>query len=167
MIHMATSCGGCSTACFTALLQQVACSINNITKKHDSRDHPTLNPLDYEGRNHFLKSIIFFFTFALGRNKIRRVGRILFWPVHVKENVRIIEQYRKIRSRPRNFGLVNRFWNFKPQNFASVAPVTWKVGSSKFAIKMTAFMLSFIGFGFSNYSLGGERAKWTIFGEIS
>ena len=72
---------------------------------------------------------------ALGRNKtgnLQGVGEILFWPVHVKEHVRIIGQYRKTRSRPRNFAWVNRFWNFKPQNFASVATVTWMVGSSKF-----------------------------------
>ena len=72
---------------------------------------------------------------ALGRNKtgnLQGVGEILFWPVHVKEHVWIIGQYRKTRSRPRNFAWVNRFWNFKPQNFASVATVTWMVGSSKF-----------------------------------
>ena len=55
-----------------------------------------------------------------------------FWPVPRKEHVRIIGQYRKTRSRPRNFGFVNRFWNFKPQNFAPVATVTWIVGSSIF-----------------------------------
>ena len=72
---------------------------------------------------------------ALGRNKtgdLQGVGEILFWPAHVKEHVRIIGQYRKIRSRPRNFAWVNPFWNFKPQNFAEVATVTWMVGSSKF-----------------------------------
>ena len=72
---------------------------------------------------------------ALGRNKtgnLQGVGDILFWPVHVKEHIRIIGQCRKIRSRPYSFAWVNRFWNFKPQNFASVATVTWIVGSSKF-----------------------------------
>ena len=64
--------------------------------------------------------------------EICKVVEILFWPVHVKEHVRIIGQCRKIRSRPRSFAWVNRFWNFKPQNFASVATVTWMVGSSKF-----------------------------------
>ena len=76
-----------------------------------------------------------FTRMALGRNKtgnLQGVGEILFWPVHVKEHVRIIGQCRKIRSRPRSFAWVNRFWNFKPQNFASVATVMWIVGSSKF-----------------------------------
>ena len=56
----------------------------------------------------------------------------LFWLAHMKEHVRIIGQYRKIGSRPRNFVWVNPFWNFKPQNFAQVATVTWMVGSSNF-----------------------------------
>ena len=81
------------------------------------------------------KILVLLLWMALGRNKtgnLQGVGEILFWPVHVKEHVRIIGQYRKTRSRPRNFAWVNRFWNFKPQNFASVATVTWIVGSSKF-----------------------------------
>ena len=50
--------------------------------------------------------------------EICKVFEILFWPVHVKEHVRIIGQYRKTRSRPRNFAWVNQFWNFNTQNFA-------------------------------------------------
>ena len=50
----------------------------------------------------------------------------------MKEHVRIIGQYRKIGSRPRNFVWINLFWHFKPQNFAQVATVTWMVGSSNF-----------------------------------
>ena len=50
----------------------------------------------------------------------------------MKEHTRIIGQYRKIGSRPRNFAWVNSFLNFKPQNFAQVATVTWMVGSSNF-----------------------------------
>ena len=64
--------------------------------------------------------------------EICKIVEILFWPVHVKEHVRIIGQYQKIRSRLRNFAWVNRFSNFKPQNFASVATVTWMVGYSNF-----------------------------------
>ena len=72
---------------------------------------------------------------VLGRNKtgdLQGVVENLFWLAHVKEHVRIIGQYRKIGSRPRNFAWVNPFWNFKPQNFAQVATVTWMVGSSNF-----------------------------------
>ena len=50
----------------------------------------------------------------------------------MKEQVRIIGQYRKIGFHPRNFVWVNPFRNFKPQNFAQVATVTWMVGSSNF-----------------------------------
>ena len=64
--------------------------------------------------------------------EIGYIVEILFWPVHVKEHVRIIGQNRKIRSHPRKFAWINRFWNFEPQNFPSVASVTWIVGSSKF-----------------------------------
>ena len=64
--------------------------------------------------------------------EICKVVENLFWLAHMKEHVRIIGQYRKIGSRPRNFAWVNPFWNFKPQNFALVATVTWMVGSSHF-----------------------------------
>ena len=64
--------------------------------------------------------------------EIYKVVENLFWLAHMKEHVRIIGQYRKIGSRPRNFAWVNPFWNFKPQNFAQVATVTWMVGSSNF-----------------------------------
>ena len=72
---------------------------------------------------------------ALGRNKtgvLQEVVENLFWLAHVKEHLRLIGQYRKIGSRPRNFAWVNPFWNFKAQNFGKVATVTWMVGSSNF-----------------------------------
>ena len=64
--------------------------------------------------------------------EICKVVENLFWLAHMKEHVRIIGQYRKIGSRPRNLAWVNPFWSFKPQNFAQVATVTWMVGSSNF-----------------------------------
>ena len=76
-----------------------------------------------------------FYPLVLSRNKtgdLQGVVENLFWLAHVKEHVRIIGQYRKIGSRPRNFVWVNPFWNFEPQNFAQVATVTWMVGSSNF-----------------------------------
>ena len=78
----------------------------------------------------------------------------LFWLAHVKEHDRIIWQYRKIGSRPRNFAWINPFWNFKPQNFWEVATVTWMVGSSNFWYQNDRINF---WFGFSNFSLGGER----------
>ena len=74
----------------------------------------------------FKASISFQLYFIIEiKPEICKVVENLFWRAHVKEHVRIIGQYRKIGSRPRNFAWVNSFLNFKPQNFGKVATVTW------------------------------------------